>query len=287
MGQKAHPYGLRLGYIKSWKAKWFAPKNFADLLEEDLKLRKYLKQKLGFAGISNIEIERSSGRVRVRIFTARPGVIIGRRGQEIDKIKEDLAAITHSELFVDIKEVKSPQTDGQLVAENVAMQLEKRVGFRRAMKKAVQMAMTKGALGIKILCKGRLGGAEIARDEKYHEGKVPLSTFRADIDYGFAEAFTTYGTIGCKVWIYKGDILVKKEEAAQRLEREMLAKEEGQAALVGEAKPEGAAKPGRAVRKKKVAVTADQPEQTSSQVSSESAVSESEKGKSETAGGEI
>ena len=225
MGQKAHPYGLRLGYIKPWKAKWFAEKNFAALLHEDLKLRKHLKQKLGFAGISNIEIERSSGRVRVRIFTARPGVIIGRRGQEIDKIKEDLAALTQNELFVDIKEVKSPHTDAQLVAENVAMQLEKRIGFRRAMKKAVQMAMTKGALGIKILCKGRLGGAEIARDEKYREGKVPLSTFRADVDYGFAEAFTTYGTIGVKVWIYKGDILVKKEAANQRKEYEQLQKQ--------------------------------------------------------------
>ena len=228
MGQKAHPYGLRLGYIKPWKAKWFGRKNFANLLHEDMKLRKYLKKKLGFAGISNIEIERSSGRVRVRIYTARPGVIIGRRGQEIDKIKEDLAALTHSELFVDIKEVKSPQTDAQLIAENITLQLEKRVGFRRVMKKSVQMAMQKGALGIKILCKGRLGGAEIARDEKYREGKVPLSTFRSDIDYGFAEAFTTYGTIGCKVWVYKGDILVKKEEAAQRLEREKLLMERAQ-----------------------------------------------------------
>ncbi len=220
MGQKAHPYGLRLGYIKPWKAKWFADKNFSDLLHEDLKLRKYIKKKLGFAGISNIEIERSSGRVRVRIFTARPGIIIGRRGQEIDKVKEDLAAISHNEIFVDIKEVKVPQIDGQLIAENIGMQLEKRVGFRRAMKKAVQMAMTKGALGIKIICKGRLGGAEIARDEGYREGKVPLSTFRADIDYGFSEAFTTYGTIGIKVWLYKGDILVKKEEAQQKMERE-------------------------------------------------------------------
>lgn len=220
MGQKAHPYGLRLGYIKPWKARWFARKNFSDYLHEDLKLRKHLKEKLAFAGVSNIEIERSSGRVRVRIYTARPGVIIGRRGQEIDKIKEELAALTHDELFVDIKEVKTPQTDAQLVAENIVMQLEKRVGFRRAMKKAMQMAMGKGALGIKILCKGRLGGAEIAREEKYREGKVPLNTFRADVDYGFAEAFTTYGTIGCKVWVYKGDILVKKEEATERRERE-------------------------------------------------------------------
>lgn len=225
MGQKSHPYGLRVGYIKPWRARWYSRKSLSDFLHEDLKIRKFLKEKLGFAGIANIEIERSGGRVRVRIFTARPGVIIGRRGQEIDKIKEDLGAITQSELFVDIKEVKSPQTDGQLVAENIALQLEKRVGFRRAMKKAVQLAMSKGAQGIKVLCKGRLGGAEIARDEKYHEGKVPLSTFRADIDYGFAEAFTTYGTIGVKVWIYKGDILVKKEEAAQRRERERLEKE--------------------------------------------------------------
>lgn len=223
MGQKAHPYGLRLGYIKPWKGRWFSRKNFSDYLHEDLKLRKYVKKKLGYAGISNIEIERSSGRVRVRIYTARPGVIIGRRGQEIDKIKEDLANLTKAELFVDIKEVKNPQVEAQLVAENIAMQLEKRVGFRRAMKKSVQTAMAKGGLGIKVLCKGRLGGAEIARDEKYHEGKVPLSTFRADIDYGFAEAFTTYGTIGVKVWIYKGDVLVKKEKAerAQKREREL------------------------------------------------------------------
>lgn len=220
MGQKAHPYGLRLGYIKTWKARWFSVKNLSSFLHEDLKIRKHLKEKLGFAGISNVEIERSSGRVRVRIFTARPGVIIGRRGQEIDKVKEELGKLTGSELFVDIKEVKSPQTDAQLVAENVGMQLEKRVGFRRAMKKAVQLCMQKGGLGIKILCKGRLGGAEIAREEKYHEGKVPLSTFRADVDFGFSVAQTTYGTIGIKVWIYKGDILVKKEEAGQRRERE-------------------------------------------------------------------
>lgn len=225
MGQKAHPYGLRLGYIRPWRAKWFAPKNVADLLEEDLKLRKYLKEKLGFAGIANIEIERSSGRVRVRIFTARPGVIIGRRGQEIDKVKDDLSGLTQNELFVDIKEVKSPQTDAQLVAENIAMQIEKRASYRRAMKKAMQLAMSKGALGIKVHCKGRLGGSEIARREKYHEGKVPLNTFRADVEYGFAQAFTTYGTIGIKVWIYKGDILVKKEEAEQRRTWERQTKE--------------------------------------------------------------
>jgi small subunit ribosomal protein S3 len=187
---------------------------------EDLKIRAYLKKKLAIAGISSIEIERASNRIRVRIFAAKPGVIIGRRGQEIDKIKEDLAALTKSEVFLDIKEVKMPQIDAQLVAENIVLQLEKRIGFRRAMKKAIQLAMQKGALGIKVQCKGRLGGAEIAREEKYHEGKVPLSTFRADIDFGFAEAFTTYGTIGCKTWIYKGDVLVKKEQEAQKLELE-------------------------------------------------------------------
>lgn len=222
MGQKAHPYGLRLGYIKPWKARWFASKanDVSNYLHEDLKIRKFLKEKLKPAGISNIEIERSRGRTRVRIFAARPGVIIGRRGQEIDKVKEELGALTKTEFFVDIKEVKNPQIDGQLVAENIAVQLEKRIGFRRAMKKAVQLAMTKGALGIKIRCKGRLGGSEIARQEGYHEGKVPLTTLRADVDYGFSEAFTTYGTIGVKVWIYKGDILVKKAAAEERLARE-------------------------------------------------------------------
>jgi small subunit ribosomal protein S3 len=220
LGQKVHPYGLRLGYIKPWKARWFAKRDAGVTLMEDLKIRAYLKKKLAIAGISSIEIDRSSNRLRLRIFAAKPGVIIGRRGQEIDKIKEDLAALTKNEVFLDIKEVKMPQIDAQLVAENIALQLEKRIGFRRAMKKAIQLAMQKGALGIKVQCKGRLGGAEIAREEKYHEGKVPLSTFRADVDYGFAEAFTTYGTIGCKTWIYKGDVLVKKEQEAQKLELE-------------------------------------------------------------------
>jgi len=220
LGQKVHPYGLRLGYIKTWKARWFAKRDAGTILMEDLKIRAYLKKKLAIAGISSIEIDRASNRVRIRIFAAKPGVIIGRRGQEIDKIKEDLAALTKNEVFLDIKEVKMPQIDAQLVAENIVLQLEKRIGFRRAMKKSIQLAMQKGALGIKVQCKGRLGGAEIAREEKYHEGKVPLSTFRADIDYGFAEAFTTYGTIGCKTWIYKGDVLVKKEQEAQKLELE-------------------------------------------------------------------
>lgn len=235
MGQKVHPYGLRVGYIKPWKARWFAKRDAGVVLQEDLKIRKYLKEKLSFAGISAIEIDRASNRMRVRIFAAKPGVIIGRRGQEIDKIKEDLAALTKNEVFLDIKEVKMPQIDAQLVAENMALQLEKRIGFRRAMKKAVQLAMQKGALGIKVKCKGRLGGAEIAREEKYHEGKVPLGTFRADIDYGFAEAFTTYGTIGCKAWIYKGDILVKKEQEAQKIEMEKKFKVTEETAAAGEA----------------------------------------------------
>jgi small subunit ribosomal protein S3 len=241
LGQKVHPYGLRLGYIKPWKARWFAKRDAGTLLMEDLKIRTYLKKKLAIAGISSIEIDRASNRIRIRIFAAKPGVIIGRRGQEIDKIKEDLAALTKNEVFLDIKEVKMPQIDAQLVAENIVLQLEKRIGFRRAMKKAIQLAMQKGALGIKVLCKGRLGGAEIAREEKYHEGKVPLSTFRADIDFGFAEAFTTYGTIGCKTWIYKGDVLVKKEQEAQKLELEKkfkVAEEETQKTETPEASPE-------------------------------------------------
>ena len=221
MGQKSHPYGLRLGYIKTWRAKWFAEgKQLIDFLHEDLKLRKFLKEKLGYAGIAALEVERSSGRVRVRIHTARPGIIIGRRGQEIDQVKDELADIVpDKEMFIDIKEIKEPQLDAQLVAENVALQLEKRVSFRRAMKKAVQNARSRGCLGIKIQGKGRLGGAEIARAEGYREGKIPLSTFRADIDYGFATAFTTYGTIGVKVWIYKGEVLIKKQEAKQIEER--------------------------------------------------------------------
>lgn len=244
MGQKVHPYGLRVGYIKPWKARWFAKRDAGTILMEDLKIRSYLKKKLAIAGISSIEIDRSSNRLRLRIFAAKPGVIIGRRGQEIDKIKEDLAALTKNEVFLDIKEVKMPQIDAQLVAENIVLQLEKRIGFRRAMKKAIQLAMQKGALGIKVQCKGRLGGAEIAREEKYHEGKVPLSTFRADVDYGFAEAFTAYGTIGCKTWIYKGDVLVKKEQEAQKLELEKKFKvteeEVPQAEVAGTVAPEAA-----------------------------------------------
>lgn len=222
MGQKAHPYGLRLGFIRDWKAKWFARKDYAKLLHEDLAIRKFLKAKLKMAGVSNIIIERATGKVRIWIHTARPGIIIGRGGQEINRLRDDLTDLTTGEIALDIKEVASPQTDAQLTAENVALQLEKRVSFRKAMKKAVANAMSKGAGGIKIMAKGRLGGSEIARSEGYKEGKVPLSTFRADVDYGFSEAFTTYGTIGVKVWIYHGEVLVKKEEAerAKRWERD-------------------------------------------------------------------
>ncbi len=227
MGQKVHPYGFRLGYIRTWKSRWFEPKKYVQLLHEDLRVRKFVHEAMKSAGISSVEITRSAGRMRVRVHAARPGLVIGRRGQEIDRLREDLSKFTTSEVFIDIQEVKVPQIDAQLVAENVAMQLEKRVSFRRALKRAMQLAMSKGAGGIKVQCKGRLGGSEIARQEGYKQGKVPLGTLRADVDYGFSQAFTTYGTIGVKVWIYKGDILVKqkkKEEeelrAASRMARE-------------------------------------------------------------------
>ena len=219
MGQKAHPYSLRLGYIKDWKSRWFMKRGYKETLHEDLRIRKFLKKELALAGVANIEIERKSGKVRIQIYTARPGIIIGRRGQEIDRIKDAVSDLTQSEIILDIKEVKVPQIDAQLVAENIALQLEKRVSFRKAMKKAISGALSKGAGGIKVICKGRLGGNEIARSEGYLEGKVPLGTFRANIDYGFAEAFTTYGTIGVKIWIYHGDILVKKEQAEREKER--------------------------------------------------------------------
>ncbi len=220
MGQKAHPYSLRLGYIKDWKSRWFLKRGYKEALHEDLKIRTFLKKQLAAAGVSSIEIERKSGKIRIQIYTARPGIIIGRRGQEIDRIKDAVSHLTQSEIILDIKEVKVPQADGQLVAENIALQLEKRIAFRKAMKKAMAGALAKGAGGIKIICKGRLGGNEIARSEGYREGKVPLGTFRANIDYGFAEAFTTYGTIGVKVWIYHGEVLVKKEQAERLKERQ-------------------------------------------------------------------
>ncbi len=219
MGQKSHPYGLRLGYIRDWKSKWFGQKEYRTLFHEDLKIRKFLRGRLKTAGVADIVIERSSGKVRLVIFTARPGVIIGRGGQEINRLRDDVADLTSAQVALDIKEVDNPQCNAQLIAENIAMQLEKRVAFRRAMKKAISSAVSKGVGGIKIQCKGRLGGSEIARAEGYKEGKVPLGTFRADVQYGFTEAFTTYGTIGIKVWTYHGDVLVKKEKAERERQK--------------------------------------------------------------------
>ncbi len=206
MGQKTNPVGLRIAVTKDWGSKWFAEKKeFGKLLAEDRKIREILKSKLEGASVARIGIERAASRCRITIHTARPGVVIGRKGAEIDKIKEDLSKMTGKEVYVDIMEIKQPEIDAQLVAENVALQLERRVSFRRAMKKSVQVAMDFGAEGIKIRVGGRLGGAEIARVEKYHEGRVPLHTLRANIDYGFAEAHTMYGKLGIKCWICKGE----------------------------------------------------------------------------------
>ena len=207
MGQKAHPIGNRLGIIKTWDSRWYAGKNYSDQLIEDISIRRTLKEKLFHAGIPKIEIERAGQNMRVIIHTARPGIIIGKKGVEVEKLRKDLKDITGKEISIDIKEVRKPEIDAQLVAENVALQLEKRVAFRRAMKKSVASALRFGTLGVKISCSGRLAGAEIARSEWYREGRVPLHTFRADIDYGFARAKTTYGVIGIKVWMYHGDIL--------------------------------------------------------------------------------
>ena len=213
MGQKANPIGLRLPLTRDWRSKWYADKkDFGKLLNEDRSIRDLLKKRLESASVPKIQIERAATRCRITIFTARPGVVIGRKGSEIDKLKEELGKMTGKEIYVDIQEVKSPEIDAQLVAENVALQLERRVSFRRAMKKAVQTAMDFGASGIKIRCAGRLGGAELARVEKYHEGSVPLHTLRANIDYGFAEAKTVYGKLGVKCWICKGEL--KKEKVA-------------------------------------------------------------------------
>ncbi|MHB8707698.1 MAG: 30S ribosomal protein S3 [Desulfuromonadales bacterium] len=207
MGQKVHPVGFRLGIIRTWESKWYAEKDYATLLHEDLKLRDYLKKRLHHAGISKIEIERAASKAKVNIFAARPGIIIGKKGSEVEALKKDLAKLTDKEVFINIQEVRKPEIDAQLVAENVALQLERRVAFRRAMKKAVSQALKFGAEGVKIECSGRLGGAEMSRREWYREGRVPLHTLRADIDYGFAEAKTTYGIIGVKVLVFKGEIL--------------------------------------------------------------------------------
>ena len=218
MGQKVNPHGLRVGVIKDWDSKWYAEADFADLLVEDYNIRTYLKKKLYAAGVSKIEIERASDRVKVIIYTAKPGVVIGKGGAEIEKIKAEVQKFTSKKLVVDIKEVKRPDRDAQLVAENIALQLENRVSFRRAMKSCMSRTMKSGAKGIKTSCSGRLGGADRARTEFYSEGTIPLQTLRADIDYGFAEADTTYGKVGVKVWIYKGEVLptkANKEGGAQ------------------------------------------------------------------------
>jgi small subunit ribosomal protein S3 len=217
LGQKVNPIGLRLGIIKSWDSKWYAGKNYADYILEDYNIRKYLNKKLGHAGISRIEIERSSKRVRLRIFASRPGIIIGKKGSEILILKQELEKQISHEVMIDIQEVRKPEIDAKLIAESVAQQIIKRVAFRRAMKRGVASAMRFGAMGVKIICSGRLGGAEMARREWYREGRVPLHTLRADIDYGFTEALTTYGIIGIKVFVFKGEILKKDQlEAAAR-----------------------------------------------------------------------
>ena len=210
MGQKVNPHGLRVGVIKDWDSKWYAEADFADCLVEDYNIRKFLKKRLFSAGISKIEIERASDRVKIIIYTAKPGVVIGKGGAEIEVTKKELSKLTDKKVMVDIKEIKRPDRDAQLVAENIAQQLENRVSFRRAMKSCMGRTMKSGAMGIKTCCSGRLGGADIARAEFYSEGTIPLQTLRADIDYGFAEANTTYGKVGVKVWIYKGEILPTK-----------------------------------------------------------------------------
>ncbi|MFA5411046.1 MAG: 30S ribosomal protein S3 [Candidatus Omnitrophota bacterium] len=210
MGHKVNPFLLRIGFIKTWNSRWFAsPKDFPRFIEEDYRIRKFIKARFKQAAVSKVIIERLTERIRIRIATARPGIIIGRHGADIERLREDLNSMVKKEISIDIEEIKEPAQDAQLVAENVALQLEKRVAFRRAIKRAIENTMNARAKGIKIICSGRLGGAEMSRTETFKRGKIPLSTFRADIDYGFAESLTTYGTIGVKVWVYKGDILGK------------------------------------------------------------------------------
>ncbi len=211
MGQKVNPIGLRLGIIKTWESRWYAGKKYSDYIFEDYNIRRFIKKKLFHAGISRIEIERSAKRVRLRIYTARPGIVIGKKGSEIELLKKDLEKLVSQEVLIDIQEVRKPEINAQLVAENVALQIERRVAFRRAMKRGVSSAMRFGAQGVKIICSGRLGGAEMARTEWYREGRVPLHTLRADIDYGFIEAKTTYGIIGVKVFIFNGEVLTKDQ----------------------------------------------------------------------------
>ena len=215
MGQKTHPYGFRLGVIKTWNSKWYEDKNYAKWLHEDLKLRKHIRENYAHAGIAGIEIERAASKAKVVIQTSRPGIIIGKRGAGVEQLRSELQRLTSNELFVDIQEVRKAETNAQLVAENIATQLERRVAFRRAMKKALQTAMKFGVKGIRIYSGGRLGGAEIARSEQYREGRVPLHTLRADIEFGVATAKTTYGTIGVKVWIFKGEVLPQRRRRPQ------------------------------------------------------------------------
>ena len=209
MGQKVHPYGFRLGINRTWRSRWFARKDYGALLHEDLRLKTMLKNKFAHAGISRIEIERAANKLTIIIFTSRPGIIVGKKGAEIERLKKDLQLLTGRDVNLKIQEISKPELDAQLVAESIAQQLEKRIAFRRAMRRAVDSALRFGAKGIKVRCSGRLNGAEIARSEWYLSGQLPLHTLRADIDYGFAEAYTTYGVIGVKVWIYKGDVFKK------------------------------------------------------------------------------
>ena len=212
MGHKVHPKIFRMGVTESWDSKWYADQDYTNLLHEDFKIKKFIKSKVYHAGISKIEIERASNKAKINIHTARPGIVIGKKGAEIEKLKEELSRLTAGEIYINIHEVRRPDLDAQLVAENVALQLERRVAFRRAMKESVSRAMRMGAQGIRVQCGGRLGGNEIARTEWYRDGRVPLHTLRADVNYGSAEAHTTYGLIGVKVWIFRGEVLTKEEE---------------------------------------------------------------------------
>tara|TARA_B100000963_G_scaffold350320_1_gene360427 strand:+ start:434 stop:1111 length:678 start_codon:yes stop_codon:yes gene_type:complete len=216
MGQKVNPYGIRLGINKTWSSRWFSKNQYTKLLHQDLKIKNYVEKKLKNASISKINIERAAKKLRLSIYSSRPGIIIGKKGADIETLKTDLSKMSNLEVFLDIKEIRKPEVEAKLVAENIASQLEKRISFRRAMKKAVQSAMRLGAKGVKVVCSGRLGGAEIARTEKYHEGSVPLHTLRGDIDYSTAEAETTYGICGIKVWINKGEILLKDPYASEK-----------------------------------------------------------------------
>ena len=212
MGQKVHPTGFRVGVLEGWQSRWFAEKEYAALLHDDIRIREFIKKRLYHAGISKIEVERAANKAKINIYTARPGIVIGKKGVEIEKLKAELAQQTDREVYLNIHEVRRPDLDAQLVSENVALQLERRIAFRRAMKESVARAVRMGAQGVKVRCSGRLGGAEIARTEWYREGRVPLHTLRADISYGVAEARTTYGIIGVKAWIFRGEVLTKEED---------------------------------------------------------------------------